>query len=77
MSLALSPHFRNAKKRHESPLGAAQANLCPHNIRSIYTEKALVSLGKHGGEQRTPLKGCVRVRSPYTAEQCSPVFVFA
>jgi hypothetical protein len=26
---------------------------------------------ERGGEQRTPLKGCVRVRSPYTREQCS------
>ena len=25
---------------------------------------------------RTPLKGCVRVRSPYTREQCSQMFVF-
>jgi hypothetical protein len=32
------------------------------------------SVGEHGGEQRTPLKGCVRVRSPNTAEQCSPMF---
>jgi hypothetical protein len=26
---------------------------------------------EHGGEQRTPLMGCVRVRSPDTAEHCS------
>ena len=32
-------------------------------------------ISEQGGEQRTPLKGCVRVRSPYTAEQCSRMFV--
>jgi hypothetical protein len=31
-------------------------------------------VSEHGGEQRTPLKGCVRVRSPNTAEQYSPMF---
>jgi hypothetical protein len=31
-------------------------------------------ISEQGGEQRTPLKGCVRVRSPYTPEQCSPMF---
>src|ERR1700756_2841150 len=30
--------------------------------------------GTSAGEQRTPLKGCVRVRSRNTAEQCSPMF---
>jgi hypothetical protein len=34
-------------------------------------------MSEHGGEQRTPLKGSVRVRSPNTAEQCSQMFVFA
>jgi hypothetical protein len=32
-------------------------------------------ISEQGGEQRTPLKGCVRVRSPYTPEQYSPMFV--
>jgi hypothetical protein len=50
--------------------------------RSNYSQTAPVTAkplvffiqSEHGGEQRTPLKGCVRVRSPYTAEQCSPMF---
>jgi hypothetical protein len=32
---------------------------------------------EQGGEQRTTLKGFVRVRSPNTREQCSSLFVFA
>jgi hypothetical protein len=63
--------LRNTHEQNQS-LSDRDYDIVDHALRLIERmERANTVANK-----RTPLKGCVRVRSPNTAEQCSEMFVF-